>query len=74
MFVVDTNILIYAADQRSQFYPKAKALVENWMQSLTPWYATWGIFYEFMRVATHPSVSNKPWSWQQAAGFVDALL
>ena len=34
----------------------------------------WGILYEFLRVSTHPRVFAKPWTIQDAWGFVAAVL
>lgn len=73
MFVVDTNVLLYAADRAAPEHARAKALLDLWRAGPLPWYATWGILYEFMRVATHPRVLRRPWTASEAWGFVDAL-
>ncbi len=39
-----------------------------------PWYVTWGIVYEFLRVVTHPRVLTRPFSSDQAWSFLDALF
>ncbi len=36
--------------------------------------STWGVFYEFLRVVTHPRVFRKPWTAADAWAFLDALL
>lgn len=74
MFVVDTNILIYAADEDSPFHPCCRKLIENWRQQTSPWYVTWGILYEFLRVVTHPRVFRHPWAIAEAWKFIEALL
>ncbi len=74
MFVVDTNIFVYAAEKTFPRHRQARVLVENWMKSVEPWFVTWGILYEFMRVTTHPAVFPKPWSWSGAKSFVKVLL
>ncbi len=74
MFVVDTNILIYAADRDSPDHGQCRALIEQWRRQSTPWYVTWGIVYEFLRVVTHPRVLTRPLSPADAWGFLDALL
>src|SRR5262249_44837337 len=38
------------------------------------WYTTWAIFYEFLRVTTHPRVMRRPWSLSEAWLFVTALI
>ena len=74
MFVVDTNILVYAADRRSSEHEICRKLLEEWRSQPSVWYLTWGILYEFLRVATHPRVFHRPWNMTDAWGFVQALL
>jgi len=74
MFVVDTNVLIYAADQDSEFHPPCRVLLEQWRRQRSPWYLTWSICYEFLRVSTHPKVFRKPWRLAAAWQFLDAVL
>ncbi len=74
MFVVDTNVLIYAADQDSEFHPPCRTLLEQWRRQSSPWYLTWSICYEFLRVSTHPRVFRKPWSLTNAWQFLEAVL
>lgn len=74
MFVVDTNLLIYAADRDSRFHERSRTLLNEWRAGTTPWYLTWGIVYEFLRVTTHIRVLRNPWTVAEAMGFVDALL
>ncbi|CAB5106828.1 hypothetical protein D3OALGA1CA_4891 [Olavius algarvensis associated proteobacterium Delta 3] len=74
MFVVDTNILIYAADQDSPFHDRCFKLLNDWREQASAWFVTWGILYEFLRVSTHHRVFRKPWSAAEAWQFVEALL
>lgn len=74
MFVVDTNILVYAADRDSPFHSRCSDAVEEWRRQPSVWYVTWGILYEFLRVTTHPRVFRKPWSVTRGWAFVKALL
>ena len=74
MFVVDTNILLYAADEDAPEYPACIRLLENWREEADPWHVTWNVLYEFMRVVTHPRVKPRPWSLQGATDFVDAVM
>jgi len=74
VFVVDTNVLLYAADVDSPFHERCSALVEEWRHQASAWYSTWGIAYEFLRVATHPRVFPRPWSLTAAWSFLEALL
>ncbi len=74
MFVVDTNVLVYAADADSAFHQACRERVEGWRRQPDAWYLTWGILYEFLRVTTHPRVMRRPWSGRDAWAFVAALL
>ncbi|HET9425299.1 MAG TPA: TA system VapC family ribonuclease toxin [Gemmatimonadaceae bacterium] len=73
MFVVDANILVYAADAAAPEHARCRALVERLRLQSGAWYLTWNICYEFLRVATHPRVFRAPWSVAAANGFLRAL-
>jgi len=60
MFVVDANVFIYSLNRASDEHAACRALIERWRSQTTPWYSTWGILYEVLRVATHPRVFRKP--------------
>lgn len=74
MFVVDTNILVYAADEDSPFHKRCRERMEEWRSQISPWYVTWNILYEFLRVITHSRVFRSPCSVKKAWGFVEAVL
>jgi toxin-antitoxin system PIN domain toxin len=74
VFIVDTNILVYAADEDSPFHKRCNKLIEEWRKQASAWYVTWGILYEFLRVITHPRVFRHPWPVLQAWEFVETLL
>ena len=74
MFVVDTNVLLYAADRNAPEHEKCRVLVQRWREQSSPWYLTWSIIYEFLRVATHPRVFRNPFSLDNAWSFVEAVL
>ena len=73
MFVVDTNVLVYAADVSAPEHPRCRALLERWRVQHGAWYLTWGNCYEFLRVVTHPRVLRKPWTGHAAGEFLTAL-
>lgn len=74
MFVVDTNILLYAADRDSPGHRACRDLLSEWRMQSSPWFLTWGIVYEFMRVATHPNVFRNPFPPSEAWRFLSAVL
>jgi toxin-antitoxin system PIN domain toxin len=73
VFVVDTNVLVYAADESAVEHKRCRSLLESWRQSNAAWYLTWGISYEFLRIVTHPRVLRKPWTSGNALRFLSAL-
>lgn len=73
MFVVDTNILVYAANVSSPFHGACRVLLDAWRADASAWYSTWSIQYEFLRVITHPRTLTRPWSPDRAWAFLDSL-
>lgn len=61
MLVVDTNVLVYAADADSPYRVPCRDWLERQRARADAWYTTWGILYEFVRVTTHPRVMPRPW-------------
>jgi uncharacterized protein len=74
MFVVDTNVLFDAANRDSEFHQPCRKTIERFRAQTSPWYVSWPICYEFLRICTHPNVLPKPWSLDAAWRFLDALL
>jgi hypothetical protein len=74
VLVVDTNVLVYAADRDSPFHSACRAWLEKQRQRAEAWHTTWPIVYEFLRVTTHPRVMRRPWKAADAWKFVAALL
>ena len=74
MFVVDTNILVYAANRDSPLHAPCNRALERWRRSPAAWYVTWGILYEWLAVVTHPRALASPWEPAPAFEFIAALL
>jgi len=74
VFVVDTNIFVYALNRGCQEHEVARTFVNQCREAVGPWYTTWGILYEFLRVCTHPRVFRQPLSAGKAWEFVRSLL
>ena len=73
MFVVDTNVLVYAADESAPEHARCRALLEGWRRRSGAWYLTWGICYEFLRVVTHARVLRQPWTMGDGVAFLTVL-
>lgn len=74
MFVVDTNVLVYAANVESPHHVTCRERLDAWRSQASAWYLTWGILYEFLSVTTHPRLFDRPWSAPDAWDFVQSLL
>lgn len=74
MLLVDTNILVYAANTESPFHSACRDWLERQRRRSDAWYTSWPILYEFLRVTTHPRVLPRPWTATAAWTFVTALL
>jgi toxin-antitoxin system PIN domain toxin len=72
--VVDTNVLVYAANASAAEHAVCRAKLDAWRQGTLPWCVTWPILYEFLRVVTHPRVFADPWKVGEAWRFVEVLL
>lgn len=72
--VVDTNILLYAANSEADEHEAAVRFITDAARSPDQWYLTEGILYEFLRVSTHPRVFERPLSWRQAVGFLASFV
>jgi toxin-antitoxin system PIN domain toxin len=74
MFVVDTNVLVYAAALDSPWHAPCAAAVERWRRDPGAWFITWSIAYEFVRVATHRNVMRTRWTARDAWRYIESLL
>jgi len=74
VFLVDTNVLVYAVNKDCPEHDRCYALLHDHRAQLLPWFATWPILYEFLRIVTHPRSLRKPWTLDAAWNFIDSLL
>lgn len=74
MIAVDTNILVYAHRQDSEFHPAAADRVRELAEGKTPWALPWPCVYEFFSIVTHPRVYAPPSTTEQAIRQVEVWL
>jgi len=74
VFVIDTGVLIYAADQDSPHHRACRERLEGWRRQPAPVFLTWSICYEFLRVTSHPRVFHRPWPVAEGWRFLQAVL
>jgi uncharacterized protein len=54
VIAIDTNILVYAHRQDSQFHSAAAAAITELARSPAPWALPWPCLHEFYSVVTPP--------------------
>jgi toxin-antitoxin system PIN domain toxin len=69
----DTNLLVYAHREDSEFHEPAKECIESLRHQPGPWAVPWPCIHEFIGITTHPGIYRPPSSLAAALGFVDAL-
>ena len=73
MLVFDTNVLLYAVNEDSEFYHECRRTLEEAREDPSPCYLTWSICYEFMRGCTHSRFA-RPKRLPEAMNFLEVLL
>ena len=74
MFAVDTNVLLYAVNENCEEHPACGSLVRRWRLGKLPWFVSWGVLYEFLRVSTHPRIFPSPLAPAEAMRFLGGIL
>jgi len=74
MIFIDTNVLVYAANPRLPFHQPCRSYLEHCRHGASPWYLSWPVCYEFLRVCTHPRLFSRPWPLVDGWNFLTALL
>lgn len=72
--VIDTNLLLYAANVDAPEHERARAFLTAAAGSASGWYLTEGIAYEFLRVSTHSRVFDRALTATEALSFLRALI
>lgn len=72
--VFDTNVLVYAVHEQSEFHQACFRRVEEARTGQISAFLTWNICYEFLRVTTHPQILPNHWTIIQGWGFIAGLL
>lgn len=74
MIVPDVNLLIYACDSTAPAHRKARAWWESVLSGSEPVGIPWIVILAFVRLMTHPTLSENPMSVGQAQEQVEAWL
>jgi uncharacterized protein len=74
VIAVDTNILVYAHRQDSEFHAPAAALVRTLAEGYGEWSIAWPSLHEFFAVVTHPRIYRPPTPMPRALAQIEAWL
>ncbi len=73
-FGIDVNILLYASDESSPLNDKAQAFLRQCATGPEVFCLAWLTAMSYVRMATHPSIFQRPLTPAQAVGNIEALL
>jgi uncharacterized protein len=73
-FGIDVNILLYASDDSSPLHRKAAAFLEQCAAGREVFCLAWVTIMSYLRMATHPSIFERPLTHDEAVRNIDALL
>lgn len=74
MIAVDTNILVYAHREDSEWHPRAAAAIAGLAESARDWAIPWPCLHEFLAIVTHPRIFRTPTPLDLAVGQLEAWL
>ncbi len=74
MLTVDTNVLLYAVNVRSEHRDVCRRKIEGWRRDPSPTFLTWSVVYEFLRASTNARTFESPLQMGEAWNFMRALL
>jgi len=74
LIAIDSNILVYAHRQDSEWHLPAAELLKGLAEGLNQWALPWPCVHEFLAIVTHRRIYAPPSTLSQAVVQVDAWL
>ena len=74
MIAVDTNVLVYAHREDSEWHRAAASRISALAEGQGPWAIPWPCVHEFLAIVTHPRIFSPPTPLAAALEQVDAWL
>lgn len=74
MIAVDTNLLVYAHREDSEFHSVAVQKLEELAQGKATWGLPWPCVHEFFSIVTHPRIFAPPTPQKSALDQIDAWM
>jgi toxin-antitoxin system PIN domain toxin len=73
-YAVDANLLLYASDASSRFHERALEFLSECYAGPEIFYLPWPTAMAYLRIATHPSIFERPLSPEEARRNIEQLL
>lgn len=74
MIALDSNLLVYAHREDSEFHAVARKEIDSLRRQSAPWAVPWPCVHEFISIVTHPGIYKPASTLIEAFGFIDALM
>lgn len=74
MVIVDANVLLYATNPGDRHHELSRAWLDEQLSTSEPLGFAWPVIVAFLRIATHPGVSARPMSSDEAGKRVSQWL
>jgi uncharacterized protein len=71
---IDTNVLLYAANSSSECFKVAHELIERLARGPELLYLFWPVAMGFLRLSTHPALTDRPLSPAEALSSLGDLI
>ncbi len=71
---IDTNVLLYASNSRSEAFEAAYALIERLARGPELLYVFWPVAMGFLRLSTNPAITDRPLSPAEALSSLGDLI
>lgn len=73
-YALDANLLLYASNASSDFHLRALAFLERCAAGPELVFLPWPVVMAYLRIATHPSIFDRPLAQDEAEANIDELL
>jgi toxin-antitoxin system PIN domain toxin len=74
VIAIDTNLLVYAHREDSDWHVRAEATVRALAEGVNAWAVPWPCLHEFLAIVTHPRIFRTPTPMAAALDQVEAWL
>jgi uncharacterized protein len=74
VIAVDTNLLVYAHREDSEWHGRAEEIIRALAEGIAAWAIPWPCVHEFLAIVTHPRIFRTPTPLVAALDQVDAWL